>query len=168
MVMLLNRNIAELSTPFSAVPTTTRTSLVLFLAFSAHLLFVEPYVFHAVAVVHAVDHDRESLDVGSPASCAGIVVDNWSCAVLLEPAVNLPYQSLSPLLIRLHRLLFEQLLSFAITIASVVAIRFARIVLIKLLVRIIDATRSEKEGDNEMLAGNVRKPVPCLNRVEFA
>src|SRR5438034_2188565 len=39
-------------------------------------LFVEPDIFHAPAVVDAIDHDRVALDLGAPAARAAVVVDD--------------------------------------------------------------------------------------------
>src|SRR5258708_27774839 len=44
----------------------------------AALLFVEPDVFEAPAIVDAVDHDRQTLDPGLPARAAGGVKDHRS------------------------------------------------------------------------------------------
>src|SRR5215469_17635725 len=53
-------------------------------------LVVEPQIFETPAVVDAVDHDRQALDVGLPAARRLIVKDDWPGAILLQFADNRP------------------------------------------------------------------------------
>ena len=62
---------------------------------SASALPVEPDVFEAPAVVDAVDHHRQALDVGLPAGRGAVVKDDRPGAVLLQLAVDLPDQLLA-------------------------------------------------------------------------
>src|SRR5215813_13867724 len=55
-------------------------------------LFVEPSVFHAPAVVDAIDHDREALDIGLPAGPRTGIKDDRPGAVLGQFAFDLPDQ----------------------------------------------------------------------------
>ena len=58
-------------------------------------LLVEPDVFHAPAVVDAVDHDREPLDIGLLAGRAARIEDDRSCRILRQLPFDLPYQLLA-------------------------------------------------------------------------
>ena len=58
-------------------------------------LLVEPDVFHAPAVVDAVDHDREPFDIGLLAGRAARIEDDRSCRILRQLPFDLPYQLLT-------------------------------------------------------------------------
>src|SRR5229473_8503510 len=58
-------------------------------------LLVEPDVFHAPAVVDAVDHDREPLDIGLLTGRAARIEDDRSCRILRQLPFDLPYQLLA-------------------------------------------------------------------------
>src|SRR5690348_8484400 len=79
-------------------------------------LFVEPYIFHAVAVVDAVHHRRVVLDVGMPAGAGAVVVNHGARHIFSEAALDLPYQLLAFLLVGLHRLLVEQFVDLGIAV----------------------------------------------------
>src|SRR5438105_15151383 len=95
---------------------------------------VEPPIFHAPAIVLAVDHDRRTLQLRLPAGRGAEMIDDRPRAVLLQFLVNLPNQPLALLLVGLDRLFFVQLLELAVAIAGVVALRAATVILIELLV----------------------------------
>src|SRR5580704_5272865 len=65
-------------------------------------LSVEPDIFHAPAIVDAVDHDRQTPECGLPAGCGIVVEDDRPGTVELQPAIDLPHQLTAPLLIFLH------------------------------------------------------------------
>src|SRR5438045_70305 len=67
-------------------------------------LFVEPDVFHAPAVVDAVDHRGQPLHLRSPADPAAVVVDDRSGAVLGQFPFKLPDQLFAPVSVGFHRL----------------------------------------------------------------
>src|SRR5262249_39567503 len=94
-------------------------------------LFFKPHIFHAPAVVDAVDHYRHAFHPRIPAGRRAIVVVHRSGAFLLEFAVDLPHQTLAPLGVGLHRLPVEVSLEFAIAIAGIVAVGAASEVLVK-------------------------------------
>src|SRR6266478_495536 len=100
---------------------------------------VEPPIFHAPAIVLAVDHDCDALELRLPAGGSAEVVDDRSRAVLLQFLVDVPDQALALLLVGLRRLLLEQCLELAVAIAGVVALRAATVVLVELLVGVVDA-----------------------------
>src|SRR5260370_30580742 len=75
-------------------------------------LTVQPGVFEAPAVVDAVDHDRQPLDVGLAATRGAVVKDDRPGAVFLQLAVDLPYQLLALLAIGFHRLALELFFEF--------------------------------------------------------
>src|SRR5437016_210279 len=57
-------------------------------------LFVEPDVLHPVAVVDAIDHGHEPLDVGLRAGPAARIEDDRSGLLLGQPSFDLPHQLL--------------------------------------------------------------------------
>src|SRR5439155_26125104 len=74
------------------------------------LLLVEPDILEAPPVEHAVDHDLQTLEARLPARRKAQVIDDRARLVLLQPAVDLPYQALALLLVGFGRLLVEHLL----------------------------------------------------------
>src|SRR3954454_19337721 len=88
-------------------------------------LSIEPPIFHAPAIVLAVDHDRHALELRLPASGGAEVVDDRPRAVFLQFLVDVPDQTLALLLVGFRRLLLEQLLELAVAVAGVVALRAA-------------------------------------------
>src|SRR6516164_8029448 len=64
-------------------------------------LFVEPDVFHAPAVVHAVDHCRQTLHPRLPAGGPARMEDDRTCPLLLQCSVDFPDQLFAPFLIAL-------------------------------------------------------------------
>src|SRR5204863_10159063 len=72
-------------------------------------LSVQPHVFHAPAVVDAIDHHRQPLDLRLPAGGKNIVKNDWASSVFLQFPIDLPYQPLALVLIG-HRGLFVELL----------------------------------------------------------
>src|SRR5207248_7792791 len=72
-------------------------------------LSVQPHVFHAPAVVDAVDHRRQPLDLRLPAGGKNIVENDRASSVFLQFPIDLPYQPLALVLIG-HRRLFVELL----------------------------------------------------------
>src|SRR5947199_7452794 len=84
-------------------------------------LFVEPDVFHAPAVVDAVDHDRQPLDIGLLAGRAARIEDDRPCRILRQFLFDLAYQLLPLFRIRLHRLLVNQLVNLRTAKAGIVA-----------------------------------------------
>src|ERR1043166_7583131 len=72
-------------------------------------LSIQPHVFHAPAVVYAIDHHRQPLHLGLPAGGKNIVKNDRASSVFLQFPVDLPYQPLALVLIG-HRGLFVELL----------------------------------------------------------
>src|SRR5436190_15818489 len=72
-------------------------------------LSVQPHVFHAPAVVDAIDHRRQPLDLRLPAGGKNIVKNDRASSVFLQFPIDLPYQPLALVLIG-HRGLFVELL----------------------------------------------------------
>jgi len=63
---------------------------------------VEPDVFHAIAVVDAVDHCRQALHIGLLAGAAARIENNRPGALLGQSPFDLPYQLLALVHIRLR------------------------------------------------------------------
>src|SRR5438309_1485635 len=95
---------------------------------------IEPDVFHPVAVVDAVDHCRQPLDVRLGAGPAARVEDDRPGAFLGQPAFDLPDQLLALLDVGLGRLPVDQVVDLLVAVPGVVAYRAAHEVLIELLV----------------------------------
>src|SRR6516165_11171911 len=98
---------------------------------SPYRLFVEPDVFHAPAVVDAVDHDRQSFDLGSPTDPAAVVVDDRPGIVRRQLPFDFPSQLLALLAVGLHRLPVNQLVHLGIAVAVVGSYRTAGVVLVR-------------------------------------
>src|SRR5438094_7811477 len=92
---------------------------------------VEPPIFHAPAIVLAVDHDRDVFHLRLPARRGAEVIDDRARAIFLQFLVDIPDQALSLLLVGFRRLLLEQLLELAVAIAGVVALRAAAVILVE-------------------------------------
>jgi hypothetical protein len=88
-------------------------------------LFIEPDVFHAVAVVDAVDHRLQPLDIGLRARPAARIEDDRPGAVLGQPPFDLPHQLFTFLPVGLGGLPVNQLVDFRIAVAGVVPHRAA-------------------------------------------
>src|SRR5438270_12512656 len=101
-------------------------------------LLVEPYIFEAPAVVDAVDHDRQPLDLGLAAGRAARIEDHRPGNVLDQLPFDLPYQLFALFRIGFHRLPIDQLVDLGVAVAGVVAIRAAYVVFVELLVRVVD------------------------------
>src|SRR5439155_15650125 len=137
-------------------------------AWRSRLLFVQPHVFHAPAVVDAVAHDRQAFDIGLTAVAGGKIHDDRPNALLGQFALDLPNQGLALFLVRLHRLPVDHLVELGIAVLDVVPFGAARIVLVKILIWIIDAIAGEIERYREILAVKARKPLRRVDRLEFA
>src|SRR6516165_7320691 len=146
-------NIAIRTAPAAAAPflvIISAASLGLSLAWPT--LLVEPDVFHAIAVVDAVDHRGEPLDIGLRASPAARIKDDRQGAVLSQPPFDLPDQLFAFFSVGFGRLLVDQLVDLRIAIAGVVAHRAAHEVLIELLVWVVDAALGAVDRDRVVLA----------------
>src|SRR5260221_10046924 len=97
-------------------------------------LLLEPDVFQAPAVVHAVNHRRQALDLRMPAGRAAGVEDDRPRPLLLQPLVDIPDHPLTLFLVGFGRLSPELLFELVIAVAGEVAVGFASIALVKLLV----------------------------------
>src|SRR5260370_24694998 len=76
----------------------------------AALLFIEPEVFEAPAIVDAVDHDCQTLDPGLPAGAAGREKDHRGDRSFRQYPFELPDDLLALFRIGLHRLLIHEFL----------------------------------------------------------
>src|SRR5216683_1571310 len=127
-------------------------------------LFVEPDVFHAPAVVDAVDHDRQSLDVGLPAVPGRGVEDDRPNAVLGQLLLDLPHQRFALFLVRLRRLLVDQFVELGIAVFDVVSFRAAYVILVEILIGFVDAVAGEIECDRKILAVEPWEPLGRIDR----
>src|SRR5437016_5701177 len=96
----------------------------------AAALPVQPDVLVAIAVVDAVDHHGHALDLWMAAGHLARVKDYRPRDVFDQPALDLPDQFLALLRVRLHRLLFDQIIDLGIAVAGVVALRAADVILV--------------------------------------
>src|SRR5260370_361183 len=104
----------------------------------ANTLLFEPDVFHAPAIIGAVDHHRDVLDLRLPAGGLARVIDDRAHPFLDHPALDIPHDPLALFRIGLNRLLVDQRLDLGVAIAGVVARRFTDIALVEDLVGIVD------------------------------
>src|SRR5712691_6072161 len=130
-------------------------------------LFIEPDILHAPAVKQAVDHDRQPLQVRSPAGGEPVVEKNRPSTVLLQFLVDFPNQVPALFLVRLHRLLIEQFVDLGIAVAGVIAVRAASVILVDLRVGVVAAGGGQVEADLVVLAVDLGKPGGAFNRLEF-
>jgi hypothetical protein len=110
-------------------------------------LFVEPDVFHAPAVVDAVDHDGQAPDLGVPAIAAPAEVKQRLGVVVDEAALDLSDDALAFFLVRLPRLLLDHPVDLGVAIAVVVADPAAGVVLVKNRIGVVGERASEVERD---------------------
>src|SRR5581483_4943329 len=108
---------------------------------------VEPDVLHPIAVVDAVDHRRQPLDVRLDAGAAARIEDDRAGALLGELALDLPDDLLALAGIGLGRLRVDHPVDLAVAIAGVVAHRAAHEVLVELLVGVVDAALGAVDRD---------------------
>src|SRR6516165_2110648 len=90
-------------------------------------LLVEPDVFHPVAVVDAVDHGRQPLDIGLRAGPAARIKDDRPGALLGQPPFDLPHQLLALCPVGLGGLLVDQVVDLRIAVAGIVPYRPAHV-----------------------------------------
>src|SRR5712671_5806046 len=128
---------------------------------------VEPDVFHTPAVVDAVDHDGEALHVRLPASRAARVKDDGAGAVLRQSPFDLPYQPLALLRIGFDRLPVDQLVDLRAAVAGIIPLRSAHVVLVKLLIRVVDAGFATADADRVVLAHQLGKPLGGVDGFEI-
>ena len=69
-------------------------------------------------------------------------------------------------LVRFHGLLVDQLVDRGIAVAGIIPFRAAHVVLVKLLVRVIDAAPSDIEPDGVILTHDPRIPLSGVHRFE--
>ena len=100
---------------------------------------VEPHIFHAPAIVLAVDHDGQPLQLGLPAGRGAEMIDDRPRPVLLQFLVDFPDQLAALLLVSFRRLLDELLFELGVAVAGVIALRATGIILVELLVWVVDA-----------------------------
>src|SRR5450759_2561235 len=106
---------------------------------------VQPDVFHAPAVVDAVDHDCQPLDIRLTAGRRAVVEDDRPGALFLQLLVDFPDDLPALLLVGFDRLAIEQLLHRLVAIPGDVEGRAAGVILVELLVGIIDPAGAEPE-----------------------
>jgi hypothetical protein len=131
-------------------------------------LIVEPDVFHAPAIVLAVDHDGQVFDLRLHAGGGTGVVDDRARAVLLQPLVDVPDEMPAPVAVGYLGLRDKPFLELGIAVGGIVALRAAAVILEELLVGVVDAAAGVVETDLVVLAGELGEPVGGLDRVELA
>src|ERR1700720_348340 len=87
-------------------------------------LIFKPDVFHAPAVVDAIDHRCQTFNPGLPAGRAPRMKNDRPRPLLLQCRIDIPDQLSAPLRVGLARLSVEQILEPAIAISGEVAVRF--------------------------------------------
>ena len=94
------------------------------------------------------------------------VEDDRPRDVFDQPALDLPDQFLALLRVRLHRLLFDQIIDLGIAVAGVVALRAADVILVELLIRVVDPSLGDIEPDNKIAARQRRIPLCGVECIE--
>jgi adenylate cyclase len=130
-------------------------------------LFVEPSVFHAPAVVDAIDHDREALDIGLPAGPRTGIKDDRPGAVLGQFAFDLPDQVAPLLLIGLKRLAVDHLVNFRVAIAGEVLLGAAGVADIEIAVGVVEPAAGEAQCKRIIPARQPGEPLGGIDRLDF-
>src|SRR5438045_9539964 len=94
-------------------------------------LMVEPDVFHAPAIVDAVDHDGQPFDLGVPADAAAVEVDQRLGVVLGQPPLDLPDEPLALFLVRFDRLPLDHRVNLGVAMAIGITDPATRVIYIK-------------------------------------
>src|SRR5215469_1515327 len=131
-------------------------------------LLVEPYVFEAGAIVNAVDHADQTVDVWPPAGDAGHVQDVRARVFFDQLLLDLPNQLLPPAGIGFPRLPVDQFVNRLVAISGVIAQRAAFVVFGELRIGIVDLAFGDIEPDLEILAQQTRIPLRCVHGFELA
>src|SRR6266478_7273274 len=100
-------------------------------------LLVEPDVFHAPTVDHAIDHRWQTFHLGLPAGRAPRMKNDRPRPLLLQCPIDIPDQLSAPLRVGLARLSMKQILEPAIAVSGKVAVGFASITLVQLLIGVV-------------------------------
>src|SRR6266436_7394077 len=131
-------------------------------------LLVEPQVLEARAVVDAVDHQGQTLDLRLPAGRLTGIEDDRANIVLGQPFFDLPHHFLAFLPVRLHRLPIYQLVELRIAIAGVVTVRAAHVILVELLIGVVEAILADHHANAEVLAHDLGIPLRGVDGFELA
>src|SRR5207237_4072149 len=126
-------------------------------------LAVEPDVFHAPAIIGAVDHHRDVLDLRLPAGGLARVIDDRAYPFLDHPALDIPHDPLALFRIGFNRLLVDQRLDLGVAIAGVVARRFTDIALVEDLVGLVDRAACQADRQREVFSDPLGGPVGGLD-----
>src|SRR6516164_6013781 len=97
---------------------------------TASMLFVEPNVLEAPAVVVSIDHHCVPLELGLPASSRAGIEDDRPRGILRQSPFDLPNQLLAFFIVGLHRLLVDQFVDLGIAITGVVTLGAAHEILV--------------------------------------
>src|SRR6516225_1400300 len=132
----------------------------------AAYLFVEPDVLPAVAVEDAVDHQCQPLYRRLPAGSAAAVENDRAGAVLRQLTLDQPHQLLALLLVRLDRLLLDQLVNRGVAVIVPIEFRAASITQWKGLIGVRGTL--EVEPDDVVPAQHLWEEVGGVDRFELA
>src|SRR5882724_4883330 len=130
-------------------------------------LLVHPDVFVTIAVIGAVGHDGNVLDVRLPAGSGAGVEDDGAGHVFLQFLVDVPDQLLALGDVGLLRLLVEQLFDLLVAIVGVVTLGTAGVVLVEGLIGIVDGVAGEVQPERIILARDLWKPLRGIDDLEF-
>src|SRR6266446_1315982 len=159
--------IALRSAPRQWPPEFETSCSFLYLSFSSGRLFVEPDVFHAPAVVDAVDHQGQSLDIRLPAGRAAAVKDDRPGDIFRQLALNLPQHFFAPRGVALARLPLDQLIDFGVAVAVPIKARTAAIEVVEDRVW-VGTAGLQVEADGEVLAQDLREILGRFDQLELA
>src|SRR5258708_29424551 len=120
---------------------------------------VQPPIFHAPAIVLAVDHDRRALHLRLPAGRGAEMVDDRARAILLQFLVDVPDQALALFLVGFRRLLLEQFFELGVAIAGAVALAAAAVLLAESLIGAANAAAGVAHAELEAAPRHLREAV---------
>src|SRR6516165_5651416 len=152
----------------NTVPKSTAPSTRASYSAEANRLFIEPDVLEARAVIYAVYHADQTLDVGSPAGDAGHIQDVRARILFDQLSLDLPNQ-LPPLVgVGFLRLPLDQLVNRLVAISGVIAQPAAFVIFIELRIGVVDLAFGDVEPDSEILAHQPRIPLRRVDSLQLA
>src|SRR6516162_11566577 len=128
---------------------------------------VEPEVLEARAVVDAVDHVYDALHLRLPAGSDAPVENDRSGIVFDQLPFNLPHQAPALARVGLTRLSLDQPVDLLVTVAGVVSLRPAHVILGERRVGIVDLVLGYIQTDVVVLPHQLRIPLRGVEWIEL-
>src|SRR6266567_4239159 len=131
-------------------------------------LLVQPQILEAPAIVDAVRHNGQALELRLPAIRHARIEQDRSGVVLHQLPFDLPHQPFAFLYVGFGRLLIHQRIDLGAAIAGVVAQRPADVILVKGRIGIVYCRFGDVESDFVVLAREPGIPLRGVEGLELA